>query len=157
MGVVLKTSTTKIAMPPEKVWELLDQGFNEISKWADGVTSSKANPQTPNGLNGSTSGGRICDVKGVGLTDERMVEFDATKRSLTYSVQSKGLPFFVTGLQNKWTVNSDGAAGSEVKVELSAFTKGVMGAIGSIPLGRMLGKGAVGLPNDLKLHLEKSK
>jgi hypothetical protein len=155
VGTVRKSSTTKIATPPEVVWAELDERFADISKWAGGVTSSKANPETPNGLNGSTYGGRICDIEGVGVTDERIIAFDAAERTLTYSVQAKGLPFFVAGLENTWTVRSDGGTGSEVIVEMAAFTKGLMGKVGSLPLGRMLGKAAVGLPNDLKIHLAK--
>jgi hypothetical protein len=155
VGTVRKSSTTKIATTPEVVWAELNENFADISNWAGGVKSSKANPETPNGLNGSKYGGRICDIEGVGETDERVVDFDAAKRTLTYSVKAAGLPFFVTGLQNSWTVRSDGQTGSEVSVEMAAFTKGVMGKLGSLPLGRMLGKASVGLPNDLKVYLEK--
>lgn len=154
MTTVRKSSTTMIAAPPEEVWAQLDAQFLDISGWAGGVKSSQANPATPTGLNGSAHGGRICDVDGVGITDERIVDFDALNRTLTYSVQADGLPFFVTGLQNTWTVRSDGQTGSLVDVEMAAFTKGLMGKVGALPLGRMLGKAAIGLPNDLKVHLE---
>jgi hypothetical protein len=156
VGTVRKSSITTIETPPEVVWAQLDERFVDICLWAGGVTSSKANPATPTGLNGSSYGGRICDVEGVGVTDERIVAFDAAERTLTYSVQADGLPFFVTGLQNTWTVRSDGGTGSEVSVEMAAFTKGLMGKFGSVPLGRMLGQAAVGLPRDLKVHLEQS-
>lgn len=155
MTTVKRTSTTSIAASPDTVWGQLDAGFLDISEWAGGVTSSVANPATPTGLNGSTHGGRICDVDRVGTTDERIVRFDAAARTLTYSVQAEGLPFFVEGLQNTWTVRSDGRDGSLVDVEMAAFTKGVLGKIGAIPLGRMLGKAAVGLPGDLKSNLEQ--
>ncbi len=145
-----------IAAPPEEVWAQLDEQFLDISAWAGGVKSSQANPATPTGINGSTHGGRICDVDGVGVTDERIVDFNAANRTLTYSVHADGLPSFVTGLQNKWTVRPDGATGSAVDVEMAAFTKGIMGKVGAIPLGRMLGKAATGLPHDLKVHLERN-
>ena len=155
MTTVRKSSTTMIAAPPEEVWAQFDAQFLDISGWAGGVKSSRANPATPTGVNGSTHGGRICDVHGVGVTDERIVDFDALNRTLTYSVRSDGLPSFVTSLQNTWTVRSDGETGSLVDVEIAAFTKGIMGKVGAVPLGRMLGKAAVGLPHDLKVHLEQ--
>jgi hypothetical protein len=155
MTTVRKSSTTMIAAPPEEVWAQLDAQFLDISGWARGVKSSQANPATPTGVNGSTHGGRICDVDGVGVTDERIVDFDALNRTLAYSVRSDGLPSFVTGLQNTWTVRSDGETGAVVDVEIAAFTKGIMGKVGAVPLGRMLGKAAVGLPHDLKVHLEQ--
>ena len=154
MGTVRRTSTTMIAAAPEVVWTQLDANFLGISAWAGGVTSSVANPRTPEGLNGSAHGGRICDVEGVGLTDERLVDFDPQARTLTYSVHSDGLPFFVEGLQNTWTVRSDGQGGSAVDIDMAAFTKGIVGRIGALPLGRMLGKASVGLPRDLKTYLE---
>jgi len=145
-----------IAAPPEVVWAELDERFTDISLWAGSVISSKANPATPIGLSGSSHGGRVCDVRGIGITDERIVAFDAAERTLTYSVHSDGLPFFVTELQNTWAVRSDGGGGSAVSVEIAALTKGLMGAVGSVPLGRMLGKAAVVMPRDLQIHLEQS-
>ena len=38
---------------------------------------------------------------------------------------------------------------------IEAETKGIAGKIGAIPMGRMLAKGVVGLPNDLKTYIEK--
>lgn len=154
MTTVTRKSTTLIAAEPEEVWTELDANFVGISAWAGGVRSSVTNPATPTGLNGSAHGGRICDIDGIGVTDERIIRFDAEVRSLSYSIQSEGLPFFVTGLQNTWTVRSDVNGGSAVDIEMSATTKGVLGAVGAIPLGRMLGKAAVGLPGDLKAYLE---
>lgn len=51
-------------------------------------------------------------------------------------------------------VRPDWPTGSVVEVEIEAVTKGIMGAIGAIPMGRMLAKGAAGLPADLKAYLE---
>jgi hypothetical protein len=155
VSTIRKSSVTTIAQAPDVIWALLDEGFADISQWAKGVKSSTPNPAAPASVSGSRYGGRICDIEGVGLTDERITAFDAPARTLTYSVHAEGLPSFVTGLQNTWTVRSDGAAGSEVSVEIAAFTKGLMGKVGAIPLGRMLGKTAIAMPRDLKAHLEQ--
>lgn len=154
MSIVTKKSSTAIATDAATVWRALDDDFLEISAWAGGVESSVANPETPNGFNGSRHGGRICNVDGLGLTDERITAFDPAAHTLTYSIAAKGLPFFVSSLQNTWTVRPDGPNSSIVDVEIQAVTKGLIGAIGAIPMGRRLGKGAVGLPADLKTHLE---
>jgi len=156
MTTVTRTSTTPINASSEAVWKKLEAGFLDISAWAGGVRSSVANPATPGGLNGSTHGGRICDVEGVGETDERLIAFDAEVRTMTYSVRASGLPFFVDRLENTWTVSDDGTGGASVDVELRGITKGIIGRIAAVPLGRMLGKAAVGLPGDLKAHVEKS-
>lgn len=156
MTTVTRTSTTPIKASPEAVWKELDAGFLEISAWAGGVRSSVANPATPEGSNGSTHGGRICDVEGVGETDERLIAFDAEARTMTYSVRASGLPFFVDRLENTWTVSDDGPGGASVDVEIRGITKGIIGRIAAFPLGRLLGKAAVGLPGDLKAHVEKA-
>lgn len=156
MTTVTRTSTTPIRASPSAVWKELDEGFLGISAWAGGVRSSVANPATPEGWNGSTHGGRICDVEGVGETDERLIAFDAGARTMTYSVRASGLPFFVDRLENTWTVSDDGSGGASVDVEILGITKGIIGRIGAFPLGRILGKAAVGLPGDLKAHVEKA-
>ena len=40
-------------------------------------------PGNPVGSNGSDFGGRICDVDGIGATDERITNFGAVARTLT--------------------------------------------------------------------------
>ncbi len=85
------------------------------------------------------------------------LNYDKGKRTLSYTVQADGLPFFVEGLQNTWTVRPDGAERTAVDVEINATTKGLIGRIGSLPLGRMLAKGAAGLPGDLKTHIEEGR
>jgi hypothetical protein len=150
-----KTSTTSIPAPAEEVWVELDTHFLEISTWAGGVNSSVANPATPTSVNGSTHGGRICDVDGIGTTDERISHFDPEARTLTYTIQAEGLPSFVQGLQNTWTVRPDGPDASVVDVEITATTKGIVGKLAALPLGRTLAKGASGLPGDLRTHMAK--
>lgn len=153
MSTVTKTSSTPIAASAEQVWKTLSADFLDISDWAGGVKTSSANPATPDGFNGSPYGGRICDIEGLGLTDERIIAFDADAQTLTYNVSAKGLPFFLDTLQNTWTVRPDGDS-SVVDVQMQAVTKGVLGPVGAIPLGLMLGKAAVGLPQDLKTYVE---
>jgi len=155
MTIVTKTSTTSVNASASDVWEELDSHFLDISKWAGGVTSSVPNPATPTGHSGSAHGGRICDVDGIGTTDERITNFDADTRTLTYSIRAEGLPFFVEGPQNTWTVRADGPDRSVIDVEIVGTTKGIVGKLAAFPFGRMLGKGADGLPADLKSYLEQ--
>ena len=153
MGTVVRSSSTPIDASVDDVWKVLADGFLDISRWAGDVTASGPNPNTPDGFQGSPHGGRVCEVDGVGSTDERIVAFDADAHSLSYTVQASGLPFFVSGLRNTWSVRPDGLDKSVVDVEFRASTKGIIGALGSLPLGRMLGKATVGLPRDLRTHI----
>ncbi len=157
MSTITKTSTTTIEASADTVWKVLDAGFLDIAKWAGGVKSSIANPATPKGVNGSSVGGRICDVEGIGETDERITRYDRKMRTLTYSVQAKGLPFFVDRLQNTWTVRQDGPNRAAVDVEIVGITKGIIGALAAAPFAKVLGRGAKGLPGDLKRFVEAPK
>lgn len=148
-----RTSTTVNASAAD-VWRILADEFVDISQWAGGVISSVPNPASPQSINGSPVGGRVCDIKGVGLTDERIVTFDPDRREIAYTVRAKGMPSFVESLTSTWTIAPDGAARSRVDMRIVAVTRGFMGAVGSIPLGRMLARESAGLSADLKRHAE---
>ena len=154
-NLVTRTATDTVAASPETVWQVLSDDFLEISAWAGGVRSSKANPATPTGFNGSPHGGRICDVDGIGITDERIVAFDASQRTLTYTVSAKKIPFFVESMTSSWSV-LPGADDSHASVSLTvtAATKGLFGRIGKIPLNKMISGAAPGLLADLKTWTE---
>lgn len=154
-NLVTRTATDTVAASPETVWRILSDDFLEISTWAGGVGSSKANEATPTGFNGSPHGGRVCDVDGIGLTDERIVAFDAHQRTLTYTVSAKKIPFFVESMTSTWSV-LPGADNSHANVSLTvtATTKGLFGRVGKIPLNKMVSGAAPGLLADLKTWAE---
>lgn len=156
MPTIKKASTTTVSVDAKTAWKVVAEDFLEISQWARGVKSSQANGATPDGINGSPYGGRICDVAGIGRTEERITAYDADTRSLTYLITAEGLPSFVAEMSNTWTVTPNPAGGSNVKVELRARTKGIVGSIAAFPMGRVLARTAAGLPKDLKAHLEDS-
>jgi len=156
-NVVTRTATDTVAASPETVWRILSDDFLEVSTWAGGVTSSKANPATPSGFNGSPHGGRLCDVDGIGLTDERIVAFDAGQRILGYTISAKKIPFFVESMTSTWSVlpGPDDAQAS-VSLTVTSTTKGLFGRIGKIPLTKMISGAAPGLLADLKTWTESS-
>jgi len=152
---VARTATDTVAALPEAVWAILSDDFLEVSRWAGGVTSSVANPETPSGVNGSPHGGRICEVKGLGTTDERIVEFDADQRTLAYVISAAKTPFFVESMRSEWSVQpGTQPETSLVTLTVQARTKGLFGPVGKVPLGRMLSGAAPGLLGDLKAHAE---
>ncbi len=154
-NLVSRTASDSVAASSESIWRILSDDFLDISAWAGGVTSSTANPATPTGLNGSPHGGRVCDVDGLGLTDERIVAYDADRRLLSYDIAAKKLPFFVTSMGATWSVQpGDDPSSARVTLTVEARTKGLFGGIGKIPLGRMLSGTAPGLLGDLKTWAE---
>lgn len=154
MAVIDKQASTAVNAPAQEVWRILADEFVEVSRWAGGVLSSRVNPAAVEGVNGSPVGGRVCEVEGVGLTDERIVTFDAEQGAIGYSIRSEGLPSFVTSMTNTWTVVPDGQGRSRVDVRIKATTSGLLGAVGALPMGRMLGKASTGLLGDLKSYAE---
>ena len=154
MATIEKRASTIVNVSPAAAWSILADEFVDISRWAGGVLSSKVNPNAGEGPGGSPVGGRICDVKGLGLTDERIVTFEPEQGVIGYSFAAKGLPSFVTAMRNTWTVVPHGPGGARIDMRIDATTSGLMGLVGSIPMGRMLGKSAVGLLKDFKTYAE---
>jgi len=151
------TVTDTVAASPETIWGILSDDFLEVSTWARGVKTSQANPKTPTGINGSPHGGRVCDVEGLGVTDERITAYDATQRSLSYSVLAENQPFFVKSMGSAWSVqpSADDENSAIVTLTVEAHTKGLLGGVGRVPLRPMLAKGAPALLRDLKARAEK--
>jgi hypothetical protein len=154
-NVVTRTATDTVAASSASIWRTLSDDFLDVSKWAGGVNSSTANPSTPTGFNGSPHGGRVCDVDGIGITDERIVAYDADQRTLTYTISAKKIPFFVESMTSTWSVlaGSDESS-SQVSLTVTAMTKGIFGRLGKIPLTKMISGAAPGLLVDLKTWAE---
>jgi hypothetical protein len=154
-NVVSKTATDTVDASPEAIWKILAEDFLDISKWAGGVNTSTANPATPTGFNGSPHGGRVCDVDGIGLTDERVVVYDPDRRTIAYSVSAKKIPFFVDSMTSTWSiVPGNSPSNARVTLTVQAVTKGLFGKVGKIPLNKMISGAAPGLLGDLKKWAE---
>jgi hypothetical protein len=154
-NVVTRTATDTVAASPPSIWRTLSDDFLDVATWAGGVNSSHANPSTPTGFNGSPHGGRVCDVDGIGITDERIVAFDAEHRTLTYTISAKKIPFFVESMTSTWSVLAGpDESSSLVSLTVTATTKGLFGRIGKIPLTKMISGAAPGLLGDLKTWAE---
>lgn len=111
-------STISIDAEAREVWRVLSAEFLDVAAWVPGVNSSGPNPQTPNGINGSLYGGRVCDVEGLGKTDERIVAYDSQARMLSYTVEAENLPPFIEKLQNTLTVTANGTKRCNVDVQM---------------------------------------
>jgi hypothetical protein len=156
-NIVSKTATDMVAASPEAIWKVLADDFLDVSKWAGGVKTSTANPATPTGFNGSPHGGRICDVDGIGITDERVVAYDPGGRTMTYTVSAKKIPFFVDSMTSTWCVlPGDSPGDARVTLTVQAVTKGLFGKVGKIPLNKMISGAAPGLLGDLKKWAERT-
>lgn len=102
--------------PPERVWEVLGEGFGEVDSWASGVAASSAKP-----LDADRAGptGRTCSTD-LGPLDENVLLFDATDRRIAYEAHSEAMPFFVRGLENEWRMTPLADGGTQVDMNFVA-------------------------------------
>ena len=113
----------------EELWQILSGGFTEVGTWASGVNWSKPNPQATEVLDGAPTGGRICDVPGLGQTDERLIRFDAESHTYGYSVAAEKFPGFLSNVQNIWNVREAGPEAARVSANLTADARGILGVV----------------------------
>ena len=126
MDTRIGTSAISIDAAVQAVWTVLADEFIDVAAWGPGVNSSVRNPETPEGLNGSRYGGRICEVEGLGKTTERIVAYDAQARTLSYTLEAENLPPFIKTLEVTWTASPDGAERCTVDNQLQVTVAGSM-------------------------------
>ena len=148
------TSTVSIEADADEVWRVLADEFIDVAAWGPGVNSSGPNPDTPEGLNGSRYGGRVCDVEGLGTTNERLVTYDDQVRTLSYTVTAENLPPFIERLQNTWTVTPDGADRSNVDTQLEVTIANSMSESEADDIVNTMFAGAGGASTNLKTYIE---
>jgi carbon monoxide dehydrogenase subunit G len=123
---------------PDRVWEVIFDEFEHVAGWASGVAASGPNPHTEP-LDEDASGGRICQVPGLGATDERIIAHDADARTLSYTVGAEKIPSFVQNMTNNWTLTPAGD-GTRVAVRLTADIGGPLAPIMKPMMRRQLNK-----------------
>lgn len=106
------------------VWEIIGEQFGDIHVWASGLNHSQGSGKK---LTETVCESRACDIKGMGLIQETLLEYDPTRFTLQYEVV-KGFPFFVKSGVNRWTLsNVDGATRVNTFAEIK--TKGIVGSL----------------------------
>lgn len=113
----------------DRVWEVLADEFVDVANWVSGLRGSSPNPRATEVPDGAPAGGRVCEVPGLGFTDERIIIFDPAQRRIGYSVDAEKIPSFVTGMHNVWTLTPDGPDRTTVRQELRADVHGVLGTL----------------------------
>ncbi len=154
MGRLSVARSVEVAATAEAAWHVLADEFLEISHWARGVKSSGANPAATHVPDGASTGGRICELRDGGTTDERIIHFDATEKEITYSAASDAIPGFVAGIQNAWTVRPIGPETARVTTEISADLSGIMGVLMAPMIKRKFAGTLDGLLADLRVYTE---
>ena len=129
MGTIEVKREMTIASTVEELWQILSGGFTDVGTWASLVNWSKPNPQATEVLDGAPTGGRICDVPGLGQTDERLIRFDVESHTIGYSVTAEKIPSFVSNVQNIWKLREAGPEATRVSINLTADVRGIRGVV----------------------------
>ncbi|WP_420630684.1 SRPBCC family protein [Candidatus Leptofilum sp.] len=145
------TRATTVNVSADKVWKILGTDFNNISEWASVVLDSEAIPDMP------TGSGRICNVKGIGNTLEKLTSFDDDQRKFSFTFENSKIPFFVRKIENTWSVTPKGSDQATVQVNADVNLMPVFRQLMGGMMSRQLGKGAESLLGELKHFAENDK
>lgn len=124
MPTIKRDATIEISASADDLWKILADEFTEVSKWVDAVITSGPNPAAPDGVNGSRYGGRVCDVQGLGKTEEVLTAYDADSHTFSYSVAAANFPDFLTKLETTWSVEPVSQDRAKVKTSLVVDVSG---------------------------------
>lgn len=154
MGLEI-SSTFVVNASADRIWEIMVDEFTDVAAWASGLASSRPNPRAP-GSDG-TPEGRVCEVPGLGFTDERFTVFDPAGRTFGYSVDAEKVPSFLSGMTNVWTLRPLGPERTEVTQRLTAQVHGPVGAVLKPVMQRQFGKLLANVKDDLRAYAETGR
>jgi hypothetical protein len=119
----------QIKASADAVWKILSDDYASVGSWATAVDASRPNPDAGEPLAGAPVAGRVCAAPGFGDIHEKIVDYDASLRTLTYEATASKIPSFVTDMLNRWDITPAGPNECVAKSTLSANAGGVMGAM----------------------------
>ena len=120
MGTISIERTESFEAGADRLWQILADEFTDVASWASSIDHSKANADAMVRIDGAPAGGRVCEIPGVGVTDERFIRFDVENKSFAYSVNGGKMPGFVQDLQSAWSVEAMGPQQARVTFTVSA-------------------------------------
>ena len=98
----------------DHVWNVIGGQFNDVSRWAVRMLSSKAN-ENVDGL-----GGRIVNTVEYGEAFETLYQFDNEQRQLAYNLRADGIPPMLKDVTTAWQVEAQGENASVARVTFQA-------------------------------------
>lgn len=87
MGTIRVERIESIEASADRLWQILADEFTEVASWASTIDHSKANADAPTRIDGASTGGRVCEIPGFGVTDERFIRFDTHRHPVPSSVR----------------------------------------------------------------------
>jgi hypothetical protein len=154
MGTISIERTESFEASADRLWQILADEFTNVASWASSIDHSKANADAMNHIDGAPAGGRVCEIPGFGVTDERFIRFDAENKSFAYSVKAGKMPGFVRDFQSAWSVEAIGPHQARVTFTVSANTAGILGALMGPMMKKRFAGSAKTIMGDLKIYAE---
>ncbi|MEM8902268.1 MAG: SRPBCC family protein [Actinomycetota bacterium] len=148
------THTFTVRAPIAAVWSVLGDDFDDIGAWATAVPDSRRAAR-PIEIDGAPSAGRTCEVAvpGFSAIDERLTRFEPDRHTLAYEVIA-GMPRFVTGAVNTWTLRAAEDRSTAVTTSIEMRTRGLIGLLARPAMRLNLARTQRSLARDLATFVE---
>lgn len=134
-------------------WQVLGTEFANANVWASPLSHSEGSGAE---FNGSECNERSCDIKGMGKTRERLLQFSNDNHSLSYVVE-QGMPSMVKYATNSWSLSSLGQNKTKLKMKMNITLGGVMGFMMQPMMKMMMSKMGNTLLADYKYYVENGR
>lgn len=134
-------------------WQVLGTEFANAHIWASPLSHSEG---SGNKFSGSECTERSCDIKGMGKTKERLLQFSNDNHSLSYVVE-QGMPSMVKYATNTWTLTSLSQEKTKLVMKMDITLGGIMGFMMQPMMKMMMTKMGNTLLSDYKYYVENGK
>ncbi len=120
----VKRSIT-VNQPIEKVWKIIAIDFGKIGDIITAVNSSTLDNSIEPAIEGAVAAGRVCQTNSMGEIREIITSYDENNKILGYEADVSGLPKFVRGLENNWSLHSRDRHTTEIKMLIKGNLVGI--------------------------------
>lgn len=134
-------------------WKVLGTDFGNAHIWASPLKHSNGSGTA---FNGSECNERSCDIKGMGKTKERLLQFSNDNHSLSYVVE-QGMPSMVKYATNTWSLTSLGQDKTKLVMKMDITFGGTMGFMMQPMMKMMMSKMGNALLVDYKFYVENGR
>ena len=140
----------------DAVWKIIGPGFKNVSVWSRAVDHASTSGQPE--FEGASCRNRSCDLNASGFSkiSETVIEYDANRRTLGYSVDA-GIPGFVTYMANNWRVIEVGPNQCKTEMTVTMHLKPLMGFLMGGMFKKNVHKILDEVIEDLKIYAETGK
>jgi len=134
-------------------WQVLGTEFANAHVWASPLSHSEGSGTK---FNGSECNERSCDIKGMGKTREKLLQFSNDSHSLSYVVE-QGMPSMVKYATNSWSLTSLGQTKTKLKMKMDITLGGIMGFMMQPMMKMMMSKMGNTFLADYKYYVENGR